>query len=145
MNPFFPQWHGLAYAAHPISQGFQQLSTKEESLTQGISERSRTAPWEQSHRVGVGAGCDDGRRGYWFLTKGEAGMLVLPSETLSWICSMPFRQHEFWMSHQDSCKWKAVTDDISPTHSVLHINTILMWDNFNKHWISQECLWIEQR
>lgn len=64
MNPFFPQWHGLAYAAHRISQGFQQLSTKEESLTQGISERSRTAPWEQSHRVGVGAGCDDGRRGY---------------------------------------------------------------------------------
>lgn len=42
MNHFFPQWHGLAYGAHPISQGFQQLSTKEESSTQGISERSRT-------------------------------------------------------------------------------------------------------
>ena len=32
-----------------------------------------------------------------------------------------------------SVSGKVVSDDISPTHSVLHINTILMWHDFNKH------------
>ena len=95
-EPFLPPvaWSCIWSTSHfprlSAAKYWRAVISHDVRLTQRISKRSRTASWAQSHRVGVGASCDNGRQGYWLLMKGEAGMVVLPSETLSLISSMPF-------------------------------------------------------